>query len=122
MIFPTMIMRKILLSTVTLIISGNLYSGTLSIDQWLVSKGPCLNLPLFSETENIMGKPFTSKELFEFVPIDISNYYPQQNKSLSWDSNFENKWAISGTDDSGLVNLEKTQCSTIATAYLSTYI
>ncbi len=115
-------MQKLIISATALIISVNMFAGTIPVDTWLVVSGPDLRMPAFSETENIKGDPFTAQDLFGFSPIDISGHYPEEGKVFLREQQFVKRWQIAETNDSGYVSLQKSDGSTNATSFLAAYI
>jgi dipeptidyl aminopeptidase/acylaminoacyl peptidase len=115
--------RKHLLFTALLLtFPGVLPAGTIPVDSWLVVTGPGSPLPAFADTENIKGEPYTTKNLFRFNPLDLSNHYPSENKAFPGGNDFNSFWSPAMTNDEGSAVIEKSQAGASGAAYLATYI
>ncbi len=115
-------MQKLLQLIAALLLSVNMFAGTIPVSNWLIVSGPEMIMPAFSETENIDGEPFTAKELFEFNPVDIAGHYPGETRVFMISSDLEKRWETAEANDSGFVTLPVSGNSKYSTSYLAAYI
>jgi dipeptidyl aminopeptidase/acylaminoacyl peptidase len=114
--------RSLLFVAAHLIISGNLYAGTLTVESWLITSGPEQLFPAFAGTENIKGEPFTANDLFSFNPLDISDHYPSENDAFLSSPDILKTWQLTPVNPLGLADIEKSDPAGNASAYMVTYI
>ncbi len=115
-------MQKLLVSAAAFIISFTLFADSIPVNQWLAVKGPDMELPAFSSTENLEGNTFSSRKLFELSPVDISDHYPFENKVFMQGDDFEKIWTVFHANDSGFLSLDKADEAGNSTTYLAAYI
>jgi dipeptidyl aminopeptidase/acylaminoacyl peptidase len=122
MILNNTLSRYLLFIAAHLVISGSLYAGTLTVQNWLIAKGPEQVFPAFAGTASIKGEPFTAHDLFGFSPLDISDHYPSENDAFLSSPDIHGKWQLTPVNPSGLADIEKSDPAVNTSAYMVTYI
>ena len=113
---------RLILSLTILTLSLNSAADSLTVNKWLIVPGYRAEMPLFAETENIKGEKFTIDDLFKFTHFDLNGHYPAQNSIFPGSHEENSKWSVAETNDSGFIELQRSDLTCNETAWLAAYI
>jgi dipeptidyl aminopeptidase/acylaminoacyl peptidase len=71
---------------------------TLNVSQWLIFGPVETQLPIYHDQENIKNKTFTISDLLDFEPIDVTNWKPEEGKTVDWSQNKAFEWRSHQTE------------------------
>ena len=93
------------------------------ISEWLTTGSLDLMRPAFHDTPNVEGNKFSDRQLLNHDQIDLSDYFPEAGKELSWKHGHETTWTVLVSDANGFVIIsDEESADTPRLAYLATYI
>ncbi|MDZ7317797.1 MAG: S9 family peptidase, partial [candidate division KSB1 bacterium] len=97
-------------------------SITVPLSNWL-QLGPLASpWPIFHEVKNIKGQEFGLKQLLQFDPIDIQQWWPQTGDTVRWDQATRRQWQRLVGDSTGVRLASATMEPAPAFYYLLTYL
>lgn len=116
-------MKRIIVLSLIFVCAGR-FAATeeIVVNQWLFSGDFEVSMPVFSETENLEGEIFTPKDLFAFIPKDISGLYPEAGKKFAWSASHSSKWEKVKADKEGFALLPKSFSGKYLTGYMAFYL
>ena len=78
-------------------------ASEIPLKNWLFSGTVTVQMPAFSETENLDGKKFTEENLFRFSWMENDKLLPKEGASLAWNNQQTISWRAIRANDAGLI-------------------
>lgn len=98
-------------------------ASEIPIKDWLFSGTVTVQMPAFSETENLDGKKFTEENLFRFPWIENDKLMPLEGRSLSWSNQQSFHWKKVNANEDDLVEWQAAPGENKGgLAYFATYL
>ncbi len=93
------------------------------VSNWLMTGPFEVNYPVFYDTENVEGETFTDRRLLLFDHLDLTDYYPAEDKTVQWLNGENGTWQPLSGDASGYVTIDSDlEGDKPGIAYLAAYI
>lgn len=100
----------------------NKQSTTVPLSHWLKLGPVPIPLPVFHDVKNVKGEAFGLKNLLQFDPIDIQNWWPQEGDTVHWDQSRHLRWQRLSADSIGVAQVPSASHEHPAIIYLLTYL
>lgn len=101
----------------------SIQASEIPIRDWLFSGTVGVQMPAFSETENLEGKTFNEESLFRFPSMEKDKLIPKEGISVAWSSQQSFLWKKMSANENGWIEWQASpKESEGALAYFASYL